>query len=86
MALGDAGMLLKSSKCRRCVTLQHFYTEAALETTPPEQSPAEPAPTGDVYEDQGSGWYFRKLPDGTYDQQVYVIKDGFYVPYEGPNV
>ncbi len=61
-------------------------SEPALETTQvPEESAAEPATTGDVYEDQGSGWYFRKFPDGTYDQQVYVIKDGFYVPYEDPN-
>ena len=68
-------------------------------TSPPEQAPepvAEPAPepepapeaappAGDVYEDQGDGWFFRKFPDGTYDQQVYVIKDGVYVPYEDPN-
>lgn len=64
---------------------QDVVSEPALETTPPEQSPTEPTPTGDVYEDQGSGWYFRKLPDGTYDPKVYVIKDGFYVPYEDPN-
>ena len=47
----------------------------------PEAAP----PAGDVYEDQGDGWFFRKFPDGTYDQQVYVIKDGVYVPYEDPN-
>ena len=65
---------------------QEAISEPVLETNQsPEVSPAEPAATGDVYEDQGSGWYFRKLPDGTYDQQVYVIKDGFYVPYEDPN-
>ena len=74
---------------------------AAGPTNPPEQAPAaepapepEPAPeaapeaappAGDVFEDQGDGWFFRKLPDGTYDQQVYVIKDGLYVPYEDPN-
>ena len=45
---------------------------------------AEPV-AGDVYEDQGNGWYFRKFPDGTYDQKVYVIKDGFYVPHEEPS-
>jgi len=54
--------------------------------TIPTDVPAEPAPpVEDVYEDQGDGWYFRKFPDGSYDQQVYVIKDGFYVPYEEPN-
>ena len=65
---------------------QEATSEPALATAQvPEESAAEPATTGDVYEDQGSGWYFRKYPDGTYDQQVYVIKDGFYVPYEDPN-
>ena len=38
-----------------------------------------------VYEDQGDGWYFRKFPDGTYDQQVYVIEEGAYVPYVDPD-
>ena len=59
-----------------------------LATETISETPAEAeqvAPVGDVYEDQGDGWYFRKKPDGTYDQQVYVIKDGFYVPYEDPN-
>ena len=55
----------------------------AISETPVEAE--QVAPVGDVYEDQGDGWYFRKKPDGTYDQQVYVIKDGFYVPYEDPN-
>ena len=45
---------------------------------------AMPVPQ-DVYEDQGDGWFFRKFADGTYDQKVYVIKDGLYVPYEDPN-
>ena len=39
---------------------------------------------GDVYEDQGDGWFFRKLPDGSYDQTVYVVEDGQYVPYVEP--
>jgi hypothetical protein len=34
-----------------------------------------------VYEDQGDGWYFRKLPDGTYDQTVYTFSEGQYVPH-----
>ncbi len=51
----------------------------------PEAAPEPAPPADDVYEDQGDGWFFRKFPDGTYDQQVYVIKDGLYVPYEDPN-
>ena len=38
----------------------------------------------DVYEDQGDGWFFRRLPDGSYDQTVYVVEDGQYVPYVEP--
>ena len=53
---------------------------------PVSEPVAEAAPVSeDVYEDQGDGWFFRKFPDGTYDQKVYVIKDGLYVPYEDPN-
>ena len=51
--------------------------------TEPEPEPA--AESGDVYEDQGDGWFFRKFPDGTYDQQVYVVQDGEYVPYVDPD-
>ena len=54
--------------------------QETVESTTPEPA-AEPA-VEDVYEDQGNGWYFRKFPDGTYDQKVYVIRDGFYVPHE----
>ena len=56
--------------------------------TPPSEPVTEPIAepvAEDVYEDQGNGWYFRKFPDGTYDQKVYVIKDGFYVPHEEPS-
>ena len=53
---------------------------------PVSEPVAETVPVSeDVYEDQGDGWFFRKFPDGTYDQKVYVIKDGLYVPYEDPN-
>ena len=55
---------------------QEPVSEPVAETMPVPQ---------DVYEDQGDGWFFRKFPDGTYDQKVYVIKDGLYVPYEDPN-
>ena len=53
------------------------------ETTPEPAS--EPEAVGDVYEDQGDGWFFRKLPDGTYDQTVYVVENGEYVPYQEPD-
>ena len=56
--------------------------EATVEPTP--EPIVEPV-SEDIYEDQGNGWYFRKFPDGTYDQKVYVIKDGFYVPHEEPS-
>jgi len=60
--------------------------EPAAEPVPePEPAPEAAPPAEDVYEDQGDGWFFRKFPDGTYDQQVYVVKDGVYVPYEDPN-
>ncbi|MDP6869866.1 MAG: collagen-like protein [Candidatus Poseidoniaceae archaeon] len=39
----------------------------------------------DVFEDQGHGYFFRKYPDGTYDQTVYVVEDGEYVPYVDPD-
>ena len=55
--------------------------ESALQVTP---APAVEPVLEDVYEDQGNGWYFRKFPDGTYDQRVYVVRDGTYVPHEEP--
>ena len=52
---------------------------------PPKSSPVEePAKVADVYEDQGEGYYFRKFPDGTYDQTVYVVEEGQYIPYRAP--
>ena len=61
----------------------------------PESAPepiAEPVPVeevntpivveSDVYEDQGGGFFFRKLPDGSYDQTVFWCdEDGNYHPY-----
>ena len=49
--------------------------EPAIETESP----------GDVYEDQGDGWYFRKFADGTYDQTVYSMHEGQYIPYQPPD-
>ena len=61
---------------------QENVAESTIEqpTTQPEQASEQ-----DVYEDQGNGWFFRKFPDGTYDQTVYVVQDGKYVPYVDPN-
>ena len=39
--------------------------------------------SGEVYEDAGNGFFFRKLSDGNYDQTVYVkSEDGSYKPHE----
>ena len=44
----------------------------------PEATPTEP-----VFEAAENGYFFRKMPDGSYDQTVYVqAEDGSYVPYE----
>ncbi len=59
--------------------------EAPVSESEPEAVPETAPPADDVYEDQGDGWYFRKFPDGTYDQQVYVIEEGAYVPYVDPD-
>lgn len=64
-------------------------TEAPPETAPiiepAATEPEAPVETGDVYEDQGDGWFFRKLPDGTYDQDPYMIHEGEYIPYVDPD-
>ena len=59
--------------------------EAVPEPETPPEPASEPEAVGDVYEDQGDGWFFRKLPDGTYDQTVYVVENGEYVPYQAPD-
>ena len=49
--------------------------------------PADPpvAPPGDVFEPAENGYFFRKKPDGSYDQTVYVqAADGTYQPYQAP--
>jgi hypothetical protein len=53
----------------------------------PQAQPEAIAPVVDegVYEDQGEGWFFRKLPDGNYDQTVYTFSDGQYVPHVEPD-
>ena len=56
---------------------------------PPEEAPAvdaaEESSEGEpTYEAAENGYFFRKMPDGTYDQTVYVRhEDGTYAPHEG---
>ena len=57
---------------------------------PPQAEPAmtEPEPAVEataepVFEPAENGYFFRKMPDGTYDQTVYIqAEDGSYVPYQ----
>ena len=54
---------------------------------PPQAAEPEPvaeeAPTEPVFEPAENGYFFRKMPDGSYDQTVYVqAEDGSYVPYQ----
>ena len=54
----------------------------STESETPAQSSADAV---DVYEPAENGYFFRKLPDGTYDQTVYVqADDGTYQPYQAP--
>ncbi|MEC8352797.1 MAG: hypothetical protein VXZ47_00495, partial [Candidatus Thermoplasmatota archaeon] len=53
---------------------------------PPPATPAESVTEvtdGSTFEDAGNGYFYRKLADGAYEQQIYV-KDasGQYVPYQ----
>ena len=49
------------------------------------ESDSEPSLADEAtYEPADNGYFFRKMPDGTYDQTVYVkTDDGTYVPNEG---
>ena len=53
------------------------------EAPPAAATPAASQPEG-TFEPAENGYFFRKMPDGTYDQTVYVQnEDGSYVPHEG---
>ena len=55
--------------------------QAEPATTEPE--PAVEATAEPVFEPAENGYFFRKMPDGTYDQTVYTqAEDGSYVPYQ----
>jgi hypothetical protein len=56
----------------------------AEETAADAAEPTTPATDGGTYEPAENGYFFRKMPDGSYDQTVYVqTDDGSYVPHEG---
>ena len=59
--------------------------EEITESEPQKEPQTEAEASGDVYEDQGDGWYFRKFADGTYDQTVYSMHEGQYIPYQPPD-
>ena len=56
---------------------------APAEAVEVEPDAAPPADEG-TFEPAENGYFFRKLPDGSYDQTVYVQNaEGAYVPHEG---
>ena len=56
--------------------------EPIAESAPVEEANTPIVVESDVYEDQGGGFFFRKLPDGSYDQTVFWCdEDGNYHPY-----
>ena len=58
--------------------------EAAPAEAPEVEPDAAPPADEGTYEPAENGYFFRKLPDGSYDQTVYVQNaEGAYVPYEG---
>ena len=57
--------------------------EASGPAGPPEPQAQEAATVDPTFEAADNGYFFRKMPDGSYDQTVYVqAEDGSYVPYE----
>ena len=58
-------------------------TDSNVEPDAAATAPPSSADEG-TFEPAENGYFFRKLPDGTYDQTVYVQNaDGSYVPHEG---
>ena len=57
--------------------------EASGPADPPEPHTPEVASDEPTFEAADNGYFFRKMPDGSYDQTVYVqAEDGSYVPYQ----
>ena len=49
-----------------------------------EATPSPPASSEGSFEPAENGYFFKKLPDGSYEQTVYVQNaDGSYAPYQG---
>lgn len=58
--------------------------EAAPAESPEVEPDAAPPADEGTFEPAENGYFFRKLPDGSYDQTVYVQNaEGAYVPHEG---
>ena len=58
--------------------------DAAPAEAPSAEPAAAPAADDGTFEPAENGYFFRKLPDGSYDQTVYVQNaEGAYVPHEG---
>ena len=58
--------------------------EAAPVEAPEVEPAAAPSADEGTFEPAENGYFFRKLPDGSYDQTVYVQNaEGAYVPHEG---
>ena len=58
--------------------------EAAPAEAPEVEPDAAPPADEGTFEPAENGYFFRKLPDGSYDQTVYVQNaEGAYVPHEG---
>ena len=58
--------------------------EAAPAEAPSAEPTAAPAADEGTFEPAENGYFFRKLPDGSYDQTVYVQNaEGAYVPHQG---
>ena len=54
------------------------------DTTPTEPPAVTAASTEAIFEPAEGGYFYKKLPDGNYEQTVYVQNsDGSYVPHEG---
>ena len=59
----------------------HTPVEPVEEIT---QTAPEPVSSEAIFEPAEGGYFFKKLPDGTYEQTVYVqTADGSYTPHEG---
>ena len=57
---------------------------AARAEAPSAEPAAAPSADDGTFEPAENGYFFRKLPDGSYDQTVYVQNaEGAYVPHEG---